>query len=67
MEDNNKNTNQSFLDRFKGRANRIDKNGIKNALEPIKLLSPPKENLPSGNTVPLQRKKLASLDHSYLH
>ena len=60
MQENNKNTNQSFLDRFKGRANRIDKHGPNHALQPIKLPSPPHNN----NTLPLQRKKLASLDHN---
>lgn len=34
MEDNNKKTNQLFLDKFRGRTNKIAKNGISFALEP---------------------------------
>jgi len=33
MEINKKNS-QSFLDKFRGRTNKIDKNGINNALNP---------------------------------
>lgn len=33
MEPNKKNS-QSFLDKFKGKTNKIDKNGINNALNP---------------------------------
>jgi hypothetical protein len=60
MEEINKKTNQSFLDKFKGRANRIDKHGVNHALDPIQHPSSP----PKDNTLPIQRKKLASLDHS---
>ena len=48
------------MDKFKGRANKIDKNGITKALEPIKGASPPQ----TEKVLPTQRKRLASLDHS---
>jgi len=34
MEELNKKTNQNFLDKFKGKTNKIDKNGVNSALDP---------------------------------
>ena len=60
MEDNNKKGNQAFLDKFKGRANKIDKNGLNHALDPINMPSPPKTDI----ELPGKRKRLASLNKS---
>lgn len=60
MDENNKKTDKSFLEKFKGRTNRIDKHGINHALEPINHPTSPPQHKP----LPTQRKKLASLDHS---
>ena len=46
----------SFLDKFKGRANKIDKTGLNNALDPIKLPTPRKEKEPTSH------HRLPSLD-----
>ena len=35
MDDSNKKSNDTFLEKFKGRTNKIDKNGINFILDPL--------------------------------
>lgn len=55
MEDSKK-SGQSFLDKFKGRTNKIDKTGLNNVLDPSNLPSPQ-----SIKDTANHRRKLASV------
>lgn len=58
MEESNKRSNQTFLDKFRGRTNKIDKHGVNHVLDPS--LHPP----PAAPEPPARRRKLASLERS---
>lgn len=60
MEESNKKGNQAFLDKFKGRTNKVDRKGLNQALDPVNLPSPPSNE----KNIPNHRKKLASLETS---
>lgn len=59
MEDSNKKANHSFLDKFRGRTNKIDKNGPSHALTLERSINQPEAKDQNGRFRP---KKLASLD-----
>lgn len=55
VKDNKQGT--SFLDKFKGRANKVDKTGLNSALDPVKLSTPQKDKEPTPRRLPsLDRK-----------
>jgi len=59
MEEKDNKRASSFLDKFKGRANKVDKTGINNALDSVK------SSTPQNQKEPTSRNRLPSLDHKF--